>query len=148
MLKFLGLLLVLTATFATGFYLGRHSIGELTKTVTDTITDLSRNVVDTTVGRERTLRGRQSLVEVKAQVIQAKSDMLDHNFGSATKALNQAVTDLEQTKQIEKVAERTTQINNLILKIRAVQQELTSGKTIVRTRLDDIQKEVDKLAAQ
>jgi hypothetical protein len=148
MLKFLGLLLVLTATFATGFYLGRHSIGELTKTVTDTITDLSRNVVDTTVGLERTLRGRQSLVEVKAQVIQAKSDMLDHNFGSATKALNQAVTDLEQTKQIEKVAERTTQINNLILKIRAVQQELTSGKTIVRTRLDDIQKEVDKLAAQ
>jgi hypothetical protein len=148
MLKFLGLLLVLTATFATGFYLGRHSIGELTKTVTDTITDLSRNVVDTTVGLERTLRGRQSLVEVKAQVIQAKSDMLDHNFGSATKALNQAVTDLEQTKQIEQVAERTTQINNLILKIRAVQQELTSGKTIVRTRLDDIQKEVDKLAAQ
>lgn len=148
MLKFLGLLLVLTATFATGFYLGRHSIGELTKTVTDTITDLSRNVVDTTIGLERTLRGRQSLVEVKAQVIQAKSDMLDHNFGSATKALNQAVTDLEQTKQIEKVAERTTQINNLILKIRAVQQELTSGKTIVRTRLDDIQKEVDKLAAQ
>lgn len=148
MLKFLGLLLVLTATFATGFYLGRHSIGELTKTVTDTITDLSRNVVDTTVGLERTLRGRQSLVEVKAQVIQAKSDMLDHNFGSAAKALNQALTDLEQTKQIEKVAERTTQINNLILKIRAVQQELTSGKTIVRTRLDDIQKEVDKLAAQ
>lgn len=148
MLKFLGLLLVLTATFATGFYLGRHSIGELTKTVTDTITDLSRNVVDTTIGLERTLRGRQSLVEVKAQVIQAKSDMLDHNFGSAAKALNQALTDLEQTKQIEKVAERTTQINNLILKIRAVQQELTSGKTIVRTRLDDIQKEVDKLAAQ
>ena len=148
MLKFLGLLLVLTATFATGFYLGRHSIGELTKTVTDTITDLSRNVVDTTIGLERTLRGRQSLVEVKAQVIQAKSDMLDHNFGSAAKALNQALTDLEQTKQIEKVAERTTQINNLILKIRAVQQELTSGKTIVRTRLDEIQKEVDKLAAQ
>ena len=148
MLKFLGLLIVLTATFTTGFYLGRHSIGELTKTVTDTITDLSRNVVDTTVGLERNLRGRQSLVDVKAQVIQAKSDMLDHNFGSATKALNQAVTDLEQTKQIEKVAERTTQINNLILRIRAAQQELISGKNIVRTRLDEIQKEVDKLSAQ
>jgi hypothetical protein len=148
MLKFLGLLIVLTTTFATGFYLGRHSIGELTKTVADTVTDLSRNVVDTTVGLERSLRGRQSLVEVKAQVVQAKSDILDHNFGSATKALNQAVSDLERTKQIEKVAERTTQINNLILKIRATQQEIASGRTIARARLDDIQKEVDKLAVQ
>jgi hypothetical protein len=134
MLKFLGLLIVLTATFATGFYLGRHSIGELTKTLADTVTDLSRNVVDTTVGLERNLRGRQSLVDVKAQVIQAKSDILDQN--------------LERTKQIEKVAERTTQINSLILKIRAAQQELASGKNVVRTRLDEIQKEVDRLAAQ
>ena len=148
MLKFLGLLIVLTATFTTGFYLGRHSIGELTKTVTDTITDLSRNVVDTTVGLERNLRGRQSLVDVKAQVIQAKSDILDHNFGNATKALNQAVADLEKTKQIEKEAKRTAQINNLILRIRAAQQELISGKNVVRTRLDEIQKEVDKLSAQ
>lgn len=148
MLKFLGLLIVLTATFATGFYLGRHSIDELTKTVAETVTDLSRNVIDTTVGLERNLRGRQSMVDVKAQVIQAKSDMLDHNFGSATKALNQAVTDLEKTKQIEKVAERTTQINSLILKIRAAQQELASGKNVVRARLDEIQNEIDRLAAQ
>jgi hypothetical protein len=62
--------------------------------------------------------------------------------------LNQAVSDLERTKQIEKVAERTTQINSLILKIRAAQQELASGKNVVRTRLDEIQKEVDRLAAQ
>ena len=148
MLKFLGFLIVLTATFATGFYLGQHSLGELTKTVTDTVTNLSRNVVDTTVGLERNLRGRQSLIDVKAQVIQAKSDVLDHNFGNAVKALNQAVNDLERTKQIEKVAERTTQINGLILKLRAAQQELASGKPIARTRLDEVQKEVDKLAMQ
>jgi hypothetical protein len=42
MLKFLGLLIVLTATFATGFYLGRHSIGELTKTLADTVTERRR----------------------------------------------------------------------------------------------------------
>ena len=148
MLKFLGFLIVMTSTFATGFYLGRHSVGELTKTVADTVTDLSRNVVDTTVGFERNLRGRQSLVDVKAQVIQAKSDILDHNFGSASKALNQAVNDLERTKLIEKAAERTTHINSVILKIRAIQQELASGKSISRTRLDDVQKEVDKLAMQ
>lgn len=148
MLKFLGFLIVLTATFATGFYLGQHSLGELTKTVADTVTNLSRNVVDTTVGLERNLRGRQSLVDVKAQVIQAKSDLLDHNFGNAVKALNQAVSDLERTKQIEKVAERTTQINSLILKLRAAQQELASGKPVPRTRLDEVQKEVDKLAVQ
>jgi hypothetical protein len=148
MLKFLGFLIVLTASFAAGFYLGQHSLGELTKTVTDTVTTLSRNVVDTTVGLERNLRGRQSLIDVKAQVIQAKSDVLDHNFGSAVKALNQAVNDLERTKQIEKVAERTTQINGLILKLRAAQQELASGKPIARARLDEVQKEVDRLAVQ
>lgn len=148
MLKFLGMLMLLTATFTTGFYLGRHSFSELTKTVTETVTDLSRNVVDTTVGLERNLRGRQTIVDAKAQVIQAKSDVLDHNFGSAAKALNQAVGELERSKNIEKVVERTSQINSVIIKIRAAQQELTSGKAVSRTRLDEIQKQVDALAAQ
>jgi len=148
MLKFLGLLVLLTATFATGFYLGRHSIRELTKTVSETVTDLSRNVVDTTANLERTLRGRQDLVDVKSQVIQAKSDVLDRNFGSASKILNEAVTNLERTKQIEKSAERTAKINGLIIKIRAAQQDITAGKPNSRGRLDDIQKDVDGLAHQ
>lgn len=148
MLKFLGLLVLLTATFATGFYLGRHSIGELTKTVTETVTDLSRNVVDTTASLERTLRGRQDLIDVKANVIQAKSDVLDRNFGNASKALNEAVTNLERTKQVERSAERTARINSLILKIRNTQQDLAGGKAGARSRLDDVQKEVDGLAGQ
>ena len=115
MLKFLGLLVLLTATFATGFYLGRHSIGELTKTVSRNrdgpLTECGGHNRESRAHVERRV---QDLVDVKSQVIQAKSDVLNRNFGSASKILNEAVTNLERTKQIEKSAERTAKINGLI----------------------------------
>jgi hypothetical protein len=42
----------------------------------------------------------------------------------------------------------TSHIKALIFKIREAQQELHSGRQVTRTRLDEIQKEVDALAAQ
>jgi len=142
MLRFLGMLVLLTTSFTLGFYIGRHSIGELTKTVTD----LSRNVVDTTLSFERNLRGRQELVDAKAQVIQAKSDVLDRNFGNAAKALGEAADDLERLTQTEPATDRRARLTSLIAKTRASQQELASGKTVPRARFDEIQKELDALA--
>lgn len=141
MLKFLGMLVLLTATFSLGFYLGRHSLGELTKTVTA----LSHSVVETTVGLERNLRGRQGLVDAKAQVIQAKSEVLDRNFGSAAKALGEAVADLERLAQTENEAERYAKLTSLVAKARTTQRDLAAGKSISRGRLDEIQKELDAL---
>lgn len=141
MLKFLGWLVMLAAIFASGYYAGQRPIGELTKTVTD----LSRNIMDTTLGLERTLRLRQGLMDTKAQVIEAKSELLDRNFGNAAKALADAVEHLEKASSAERDGGWPQKVRPLIAKVKEAQLELSMGKAIPRSKLDEIQKELDAL---
>ena len=92
MLRFLGLVVLIGTTFVLGYYIGQRPISELRKTVRD----LSRDVLDTTLGIERNLRQRSGLVDAKSRLIQAKSELLDRNFGSAAKEL--AARQLDQAK--------------------------------------------------
>lgn len=142
-MKLLGWLVLLATVFASGYYVGQRPIGELRKTVTD----LSRNIMDTTLGLERTMRLRQGLVDGKAQVIEVKSDLLDRNFGNAAKNLAEAVEQLEKASSAERDAGRAQKVKPLIAKMKEAQLELSMGKAIPRTRLDEIQKELDALLA-
>ena len=144
MLKFLGLLVLLTAAFGSGYYVGQHPSNELRKIVSD----LSRQALDTTTGMERNLRARQGLTDAKSQVIQAKSDLFDHNYGSAARTLGEVMANLERARDAGALSSPSTDLNQLIMKIRDTRQELASGKVVSRTRLDDIQKEVDALAGK
>lgn len=144
MLKILGWLVLLGATFAGGYYAGQHSIGDLKKSVTD----LSRNIVDTTIGLERTIRQRQGLLDAKAQVVEAKSELLDRNIGNAAKGLEEAIEQLEKASAAERDGGRPQKIRPLIATVKEAQLELSMGKAIPRTRLDEIQKELDKLLSQ
>jgi uncharacterized coiled-coil DUF342 family protein len=146
MLKLLGLLVVLSGIFALGYYTGQRSAGELK----DTIVDLSRNiqsVLNTMLGLERTLRTRESLVGAKARVIQAKSDLLERNFGNAARELREALDELEKTGSGEREGDAPAKVKRLIAKVRQAQTELESGKPVGRGRLDDIQKDLDSLLA-
>jgi hypothetical protein len=143
MLKLFGLLMLLAMAFGLGYYTGQRPLSDLRKTVTD----LSRTFLDTTVGMERNLRAHQGLVDAKTQVIQAKSDLFDRNYGSAARALGEVIENLERAKEAG-TKNGYTDINVLIGKIRETRQELAAGKMVARTRLDDIQKEVDALAGR
>jgi len=144
MLKLVGLVVLLTTAFGLGYYIGQRPIGELKKTVRD----LSRNVLDTTLGLERNLRQRQGLVDAKSRLIQAKSDMLDRNFGNAAKELSEAVDQLEKASNAERDSGRTSTISPLVTKVREAQLELSVGKAVTRTKLDEIQKALDAMIAQ
>jgi hypothetical protein len=144
MLKLLGWLVLVTGVFSLGFYVGRHPIGELKRTVEE----LTRSIRDTTLGVERTMRLRQGLVDAKAQVIQAKSNLIDRNFGNAAADLNQAVEQLEKASEAERDAGDEHRVRPLIAKVKEVQLELSLGKAVKRARLDDIQKELDVLLAK
>lgn len=144
MLKFLGWLVLMTGVFSLGFYVGRHPIGELKRTVEE----LTRSVRETTLGVERTMRLRQGLVDAKAQVIQAKSNLIDRNFGNAATDLNQAVEHLEKASGAEQDVGSEQKVRPLMAKVKEVQLELSLGKAVKRTRLDEIQKELDALLAK
>lgn len=141
MFKLLGWIMLLGAAFGAGYYVGQHPIDELKKTVAD----LTRTVKDTTLGFERSVRLRQGLMDAKSDVIQAKSELLDKNFGNALASLVKAVEHLEKASEAERDAGKTQRVKPLLAKVQDAKRELSAGKSLSRTTLDEMQKELDML---
>ena len=146
MIKFIGMLVVLGIAFGLGYFVGHRPINELNDTIDNLksqMANLSRNVVDTTLGIPGNLRSRQGLLDAKSRLIQAKSDLLDRNYGNAAKELAEAADSLDKAGQSERHSGRTAIFKALAGKTREAKLELSTGKTLSRARLDEIQKEVD-----
>jgi len=158
MFKFLLFLMLLAASFGTGYYFGQRPVGTLQQTVShlserwtvsqktiaelqQSIKNLSHNVVDTTIGIERDLRRRQGLVEAKSRLVQAKIQVLDRNFGAAAKELAQAGEALEQAVKDEPSG---SEIRDLAARMKALRGEISKGQLIPMKKLDELQQALDR----
>ncbi|MGH7227981.1 MAG: hypothetical protein ACREIH_02100 [Nitrospiraceae bacterium] len=151
MIKFVGILVVLGAAFGLGYFVGQLPMSEKNSTIDNLksqMTNLSRNVVDTTMGIPASLRSRQGLLDAKSRLIQAKSDLLDRNYGNASKELAEAADLLDQAGQAERDSGKTATLKAMAGKAREAKLELSMGKTVPRARLDEIQKELDGYLGQ
>lgn len=140
MWKFIGIVALAIASFGMGFYFGQRPVGTLEQTVGDlqrSLKQMSRNVLDTTVGIEQDLRRRQALLDTKARVIQAKSELFDKNFGEAAKQLAEAVTALEQAMKGAKNDDQTKALKNIAGSLQECRLELSMGKTVPMKKLDE-----------
>jgi hypothetical protein len=144
MLRFLGTLVLLAGAFGLGYMYGTRPLGNFEQTVKD----VSRNVLDTTMGIERDLRRRQGLVDAKARIVQAKSDLFQKHTNDAAKELAEAVDSLENATRGGKQADPNVQVRELTGKIRQMRLDLSQGKKIPASTLDEIQKEVDDLLSK
>lgn len=141
MLRLIGLSMLLALSFGFGYLWGKQPTNNLEQMVRD----FSRNVVDTTLGSERDLHRRQSLVDAKSRVVQAKAELHDKRTTDAARELAEAVDSLELATRGEKRADPTAQVMELAGKIREIRLELALGKKVSATKLDDIQRELDIL---
>lgn len=143
MLRFLGFVVLLASVFALGYYSGQRPISELRKT----LQELTKNVLDATLGMERNVKVRQGLIDAKASITQAKAELLDRNFGNAAKELGQAITHLEQVGTAELGDGEASRLRPLVAKAREAQQKLSLGKALPRAKLDELEKELSGLLA-
>lgn len=141
MLRFIGLLVLLAASFALGYMTGQLPLHPLSEKVRE----LSKNVLDTTLGLERDLRQRQGLIDAKGHLVQAKAHLADHNYGSAGRELAESVDALEQALQGGKDQTTLGRIRALSGEARELKLELSMGKKIPPARVDELQKELDQL---
>ena len=133
--------MLLALSFGFGYLWGKQPANNLEQTVRD----FSRNVVDTTLGIERDLHRRQSLVDAKSNVVQAKADLYNKNTADAAKELADALNSLELVTRGGKQVDPNASVKELAGKIRELRLELSLGKKVPATKLDDIQKELDHL---
>ncbi len=147
MWKFVGVLALVIASFALGYYFGQRPVGTLEQTVGDlqqSLKQVSRNVLDTTMGIERDLRRRQALLDTKGRIIQAKSDLFDKNYGEAAKQLAEGVTALETAMKGARKDESTQAVKTLTDSLQEIRLELSMGKTIPMKKLDELQRDIDR----
>jgi hypothetical protein len=140
-------LALIALSFGVGFYFGQRPVGTLEQTVSDlqhSLKDTSRNIIDTTMGIERDLRRRQGLIDSKSRVVQAKSELLDKNFGGAAKQLGEAAETLEKVVKGAKQDESMLALRALTGTLQEVRLELSMGKPVSMKKLDEIQLEVDR----
>lgn len=148
MLKFIGVVLLIVASFGSGYYFGQRPVGTLQQTVSDlqqSIKDLSRNVFDTTMGIERDLRRRQGLIDAKSRLVQAKANVFERNFGDAAKELAEAVDALEAANKGGKSDEASNAVRELTGSFREVRLEIAMGKSVPLKKLDEVQRRLDQL---
>ncbi len=148
MLKFIGFVFLIMASFFSGYYYGQRPVGTLQQTISDlqrSIRDLSRNVLDTTMGIERDLRRRQGLVDAKSRLVQAKANVFDRNFGDAAKELGEAVRALEAVTKGGQLDPADQAVRDLTGSLREVRLEISMGKSVPLKKLDAIQGRMDQL---
>ena len=148
MVKFLAVLLLLAGAFGAGYYLGQRPVGTLQRTVAElqqSLKDVSRNVLDTTLGIERDLRKRQGLVDAKSRLVQAKAHLVDRNFGDAAKELAEAVAAVEAAAKGVKSDTATNPLRDIAESLREVKLEIVTGKQVSMKKLDELQQRMDQL---
>ncbi|MBH0202331.1 MAG: hypothetical protein HP496_08565 [Nitrospira sp.] len=148
MVKFLAVVLLLAGAFGAGYYLGQRPVGTLQRTVAElqqSLKDVSRNVLDTTLGIERDLRKRQGLVDAKSRLVQAKAHLVDRNFGDAAKELAEAVDAVEAALKGVKSDTATNPLRDIAGSLREVKLEIVTGKQVSMKKLDELQQRIDQL---
>lgn len=148
MVKFLAVVLLLAGAFGAGYYLGQRPVGTLQRTVAElqqSLKDVSRNVLDTTLGIERDLRKRQGLVDAKSRLVQAKAHLVDRNFGDAAKELAEAVEAVEAAAKGVKSDTATNPLRDMAGSLREVKLEIVTGKQVSMKKLDELQQRMDQL---
>ena len=148
MVKFFAVVLLLIGAFGAGYYLGQRPVGTLQRTVAElqqSLKDMSRNVLDTTLGIERDLRRRQGLVDAKSRLVQAKAHLVDRNFGDAAKEMAEAIQAVEAATKGTKSDDATNALRDMAGSLREVKLEIVTGKQVSMKKLDELQQRMDQI---
>ena len=140
MLKFLGMITLLGAVFAAGYYVGRQG----PDAVFTKARQIGAEVVAKTSSLERDVTFRLNLVNAKDKLVQAKSDLLDKNYGKAEAGLGEAKQHLTHAKEVagEEVQKK---LDSLVEKVSEVTAEARALKAGVQAKLEDAVKDLDAL---
>jgi hypothetical protein len=140
MLKFLGFLMVVGLAFGAGVYVGRQG----PENVLHKAKQLGVEVVAKTSTVERSLTLRTSLVNAKERLVQAKSDLLDKNYGKAATGLDEAARALVKAKDSASEDLRGT-LEKTLEKVSTVKTDAQALKQNLQVKVDALVRELDQM---
>lgn len=141
MLRLIGLLVLLSGAFGMGYVVGQRPVGSFE----EIIRELPRMFLESALGNEEALRRRQGLIDAKARIVEAKSNLVNRNGREAARELRGALDSLEAAVPGDRGRVPQRQLLDVTLKIRELRLDLAAGKKIPISRVDDIQRDLDSL---
>lgn len=139
-------LLLLAAVFTTGYYLGSRSVKEIESDITAVRQEMARKTTE--FDKEvRGLRLRLQLVNIRDRLIQARSDVLEKNFGQAMKGVTQSLEKVTIVRELagENQKKRLEELESQIQQAKVEIERLSPG---AQQRLVLAQNELDRLLEQ
>jgi hypothetical protein len=85
-----------------------------------------------------------SLVTAKERLVQAKSDLLDKNYGKAVAGLDDAARTLTSAKESAD-AELREKFEKAAAKVSAIKTDAQAMKAGLQTKVDEMVKELDQI---
>ena len=143
MLKFLGFLMVVGLAFGLGLYVGQKG----PENVLHKAKQLGADVIARTSSVERSLAVRTGIVNAKERLVQAKSELLDKNYGKAVSGLEEASQALTKAKDSAGDDLRGS-LEKTLEKMAAAKTDAQALKAGLQAKVDELVKELDQLLAR
>lgn len=143
MLKFLGFLVVVGLAFGAGLYVGQQG----PENVLHKAKQLGADVVAKTSSVERNLAVRTGIVNAKERLVQAKSELLDKNYGRAAAGLDEAAQALNTAKD-SAVDDLRGSLEKTLAKVSAMKTDAQALKPGLQAKVDELVKELDQILAR
>jgi len=140
MLKFLGFLVVIGLAFTAGIYVGQHGPEDLLHKARQ----IGADVVAKTTSVERSFAVRTGIVNAKERLVQAKSDLLDKNYGKTVSGLADATEALKTAKNAAD-GDLRGRLETMLEKVAAAKTAAQALKPGLQTKIDDLVKDLDHL---
>lgn len=143
MLKFLGFLMVVGLAFGLGLYVGQKG----PENVLHKAKQLGADVIAKTSTVERSLAVRTGIVNAKERLVQAKSELLDKNYGKAVSGLEEASQALTRARDSAGDDLRGS-LEKTLEKMAAAKTDAQALKAGLQAKVDELVKELDQLLAK
>ncbi|MEK6679101.1 MAG: hypothetical protein AABY39_06765 [Nitrospirota bacterium] len=138
--------IILLLIFGSGYYIGSKKVG----LVEERLSKMKSSMEVKILGLEKELskaRVKVKLVEVKDKLLQARTDIIEKNFGNAGKQIDAAKEAVEKVAASSDDDTKKTlkPINDALIEIKA---DIDKLNLKVTSKIDDLKKEIDRIVSE
>lgn len=134
------------SVFGVGYYIGAKKV----TVVEEKLSKMKSSMEVKILGLEKELskaRVKVKLVEVKDKLLQARTDVMEKNFGNANKQIDAAKEAVEKVfaSSDDDTKKSLKPINDALIEIRA---DIDKLNIKVTTKIDDLKKEIGRIVSE
>lgn len=144
--RFFLYVIIMFSVFGGGYYIGAKKV----TVVEERLSKMKSSMEGKILGLEKELskaRVKVKLVEIKDKLLQARTDVMEKNFGNANKQIDAARESAEKiaASSDDDTKKTLKPINDALIEIKA---DIDKLNLKVTAKIDDLKKEMDRIVSE